>query len=283
MLYIENMIDLKKYFKIIGLEAPEPELSLKFLSMLVSSHLQAFRYQNTYLYREGKKPTDKRVSGGISLDAVYKLFVEQRQGGYCFQNTELLFGVLVQLGFNVERHLARVYNQPIATIDFKQADLKAFDHVVLIIRIDGADYIIDTGFANNSLREPLALEPGEQKLGPNKYRISQQGENWLLEMHIKDDQWLCLYKVVGASCSQEKVVSANEQLFKSPDNIPIRDGFNKIACITTEKRKFLVRFNDGTMFFKSFKAGRLYREKILESEESFNELAERKFSVNLGQ
>lgn len=277
------MFALNTYLQHLGFKREQVNSNFASLSLIVQKHLETFRYQNTYLYEQGllNKPT--RKPGKIDKDAIYQQLVVENTPGYCFQNIELLFYVLEEIGFNVSRHLSRVYNKSIDDINFAEASFKPYDHEVLSVVVEGKTYFLDTGFANNSLRQPLLLQLGEQQFQDDCYRISDHNHNYFLELQVKPKVWLCLYEVVAEPCNKQAIEKANEELFFSDYEIPIRDSFRKLAIVTPEKRKFLLTMKIGPTIFKSYKGNELYRQKEYGqvSDDALEQVAVSKFGLSL--
>src|SRR5690606_31469518 len=112
-------------------------------------------YSNQALYEQGLKPIKERAVQSLEIDDIFDELVIARRPSYCFQTTELLFQALCTLGFQVNRHLSKVCNVMTEKLDFEMLSRQQFSHDVLIIQLEEKKYLVDTGFANNSLRKPL--------------------------------------------------------------------------------------------------------------------------------
>lgn len=281
------MFKLGEYLKYIGLPNFKAEPTLETLTKITWHHLQSTKYQNIELFTEGRKNIENRGVKSVELAHVFQRLVENDKPGFCFQNAELLYAALTRLGFKVTRHVATVFNKSIKDIDWNQVDQMTPDHEVLFVNIDGHDYLVDTGLANNSLRGPLLIQLGEvsltnddslgqqnkilpdkQRLDQDRYRISKRNCNLALEMFIGKG-WLCLYQFCPTPCSLEKILMANDQLFKSPKMIVIRDEILKFACVTPRKRRFvLYDTREHTFLYKSFKPNGIKVRKLNDVQEA---------------
>jgi len=89
----------------------------------------------------------------LDLASLQQKLINERRGGYCFEQNSLLRAVLLALGFQVTLLAARVlWNLPSGTIAPRS-------HMVLGVNIDGEPYIADVGFGGLTLTTPLALTP----------------------------------------------------------------------------------------------------------------------------
>lgn len=270
---------LEKYLSTIKVNKETLTVSIESLSRICFSHLKAFPYSNRDIYHQGLIALNDRKPVPFNLDFIYNQFIEEKSPGYCFQTTELLFAALFELGFKVARHLSKVCNQSMENIEHGMLQKKCFDHDVLIVDIEGRHYLVDPGFANNSLRNPVELKEGEQIVAGDSYRLSKQEDNWYLEMGIKQDQWLCLYQFQAGSSTRDEIEEAHNRLFFDENHIPIRDDFQKYACVTEDKRKQLVLFKEnGSCFFKSFNKNQIYKQKTVNKEE-YDAVVQQKFTV----
>ena len=98
------MIDLEAYFARVGYDGPVAP-TLAVLNDLMSAHVQAIPFENL----------DVLLQRGIDLtpEALQRKLVDERRGGYCFEQNGLLLLVLGAIGFAVTPLSARVrYQRP---------------------------------------------------------------------------------------------------------------------------------------------------------------------------
>jgi|ERR1051326_2459885 N-hydroxyarylamine O-acetyltransferase len=100
--------------------------------------------------------------------------VRQRRGGFCYELNGAFAALLRALGFDVTMLSARVPRADGTTSP-------EFDHMTLLVRIDGERWIADVGFGECFLH-PLRLdERGEQRDPAGTFRIEQvDARDWLL-------------------------------------------------------------------------------------------------------
>lgn len=160
-----SRIDLPAYFARIGYSGlAEP--SIGTLQALHLAHATHIPFENL----------DVLLGRGVSLEleAIQRKLVGNRRGGYCFEQNALFSAVLEQLGFEVVRLLARVR--------LGTTRILPRTHMVLGVRVAGADWLADVGFGGWGLLEPIPLVAGrETRQGDWVLRLRREGAAWVLE------------------------------------------------------------------------------------------------------
>ncbi len=101
-------------------------------------------------------------------DGVLDKIVTRHRGGGCYEVNPALGLLLRALGYEVEVLPGRVYREDRLG--------PPFCHLVLRVRLDGEDWLVDTGFGRNS-RFPLRFaEPGPQADPHGEYTLSATGD-----------------------------------------------------------------------------------------------------------
>lgn len=133
-----ELYDVDEYLAAVGLDRAAP--SLDYLTRLTEAHVRTFPFANIDVLL-GRHP-------GVDPGSVATQLLRRRTGGYCLEHSQLLAGVLEQLGFTVQRRFgrARAVNNPRA-------------HLTVVVTLDGVDYLCDPGFGY-SIRHPLPLRDG---------------------------------------------------------------------------------------------------------------------------
>lgn len=87
----------------------------------------------------------------LDPDFIFEKLVYKHRGGGCSQINELLALVLSELGFKVERLMARVLygNSP--------GDFAVLAHKILLVKFDDKTWLCDTGFGGNGIIEPVSF------------------------------------------------------------------------------------------------------------------------------
>jgi len=148
--------DLQTYLDRIGLTGPvRPDLDT--LRAIHTAHAGAIPFENLDIQADPPRPIR------VDLDGVFAKLVTARRGGYCFEQNTLLGAALTAIGFQVRRCLARVvWSDP--------ANPGARTHLILMVTLDGVDWIADCGFGGFGLTTPLRVAPGEVQ--------DMYGEDW---------------------------------------------------------------------------------------------------------
>jgi len=167
---VNGAINLDAYFRRIGYEGPvEPTLDV--LNDLLTSHTRSVPFENLDVLLG--RPID------LSPDAVERKLVQQRRGGYCFEQNGLLLLVLEQLGFDVTPLSARVrYQRP-------RDVTPARTHLFLKVRIDGQPWVADVGVGGLSLSSAFRFDvEGEQATRHEPRRIIREDGRWFHQVRF---------------------------------------------------------------------------------------------------
>ncbi|XP_041669828.1 arylamine N-acetyltransferase 2-like [Cheilinus undulatus] len=151
-------MDVKKYLSRIGFSGPA-EPTLDVLWSLHLRHQLSVPFENLTIHSGGKIQLD--------LPVMYDKIVNQRRGGFCFENNGLFYWLLCQLGFQVTLLSGQVkspvtgyYSPP-------------FSHMVIMVSLEGKRWLCDVGYGTG-FPFPLSLETSDpQEQGHRAYRIRQ--------------------------------------------------------------------------------------------------------------
>lgn len=150
----------------IGMAGARVTLSLDFLARVQEQFVLSVPYENLDIL-DGKP---------ISLDAddIYEKIVTRGRGGYCFELNALLHHMLERMGFEVRSCFARFLRGE-REIPFRR-------HRIVVVTLDGADYMMDVGVGQVAPRFPLRLEAGlEQAQNGELYRFARDVSlGWVL-------------------------------------------------------------------------------------------------------
>jgi len=177
-----DVIDLAAYFSRIGYEGPVAP-TLAVLNDVMHAHVQAIPFENL----------DVLLRRDIDLtpDALHRKLVEQRRGGYCFEQNGLFLLVLGAIGFTVTPLSARVrYQRP---RDYTPART----HLFLRVEIDGAPWIADVGVGGLSLTSAIRLDrEGEQATRHEPRRIIRESGRFFHQVRF-GDEWQDVLEFTG--------------------------------------------------------------------------------------
>jgi N-hydroxyarylamine O-acetyltransferase len=167
------MIDLDRYLARIGLDGRPT------LEEVHRAHLTSIPFENLDPYR----------GVPISLataDLEHKL-VDQRRGGYCFEQNLLLKAACETLGWQVDMFLARV------RLGGAPGQSRPRSHLVLRVHADGTSWHADVGFGGGGPLEPLpfGLCAAHEQSGW-LFRVLQEGPELVLQT-VDGGDWIDLY------------------------------------------------------------------------------------------
>jgi N-hydroxyarylamine O-acetyltransferase len=167
-------MNTKAYLDRLGI-ASVANPGFDFLADLQLAHLLAIPFENfSVIWREPIVLDEERLVEKV---------VHRRRGGYCYELNGAFAWLLSQLGFQVTRISARVYNG--STREFGPE----FDHMALIVHLD-RDYLVDVGFGD-SARQPIPLPAGEAEDVSGRYRVrpAEDGGEILWLQQQGEDGW----------------------------------------------------------------------------------------------
>lgn len=177
------MSDLERYFRRIAFSGPRAP-TLDALNAICAAHTAAIPFENIDALL-GRAPL-------LAPAALRAKLVDQRRGGYCYEQNALLRDVLLDLGFEVTSLAARV-----VWMAAPEAPLRARSHMLLQVALPGAPppaYLVDVGFGGHLLGAPLRFEPGRAQQTPGGIeRITQDGECFTLEARLPAG-WAPVYR-----------------------------------------------------------------------------------------
>jgi N-hydroxyarylamine O-acetyltransferase len=173
------------------------------LAGLHRAHVAAIPFENA----------DVMLGRGIRVDlpSIADKLVRRGRGGYCFEHGQLLAAALVQLGYPVDRLLARVGGPH---------DTRS--HLVLRVHVDGQPWLADTGFGTG-LIEPLPLRDGapHDQFGWT-YRLRADGDHYWQLQERQGDGWAALYQFDDQPQYPADVLVANHFTSTYPDSSFVR-------------------------------------------------------------
>lgn len=168
---------IDSYFDLVGQPAPGGP-SLAGLARLQLGHIMAIPFENLNPLAGLKVPLD--------IPALLDKFTHRR-GGYCFEHNLLYRHALDTLGYRTTPLLARV------RVNAAPGTVTPRTHMLLLVEVDGEQWLSDTGFGKATPTAPLRLVPGLAQSTPHgTYRLVPEDEGYLLETDTGDG-WASLY------------------------------------------------------------------------------------------
>lgn len=180
----DQPMNIATYLRRIGYHGPLAP-TLPTLRQLHAAHLLAVPFENL----------DIHLERAIVLEeaALFDKIVGRRRGGFCYELNGLFAALLRTIGFPVALLSARVTRGD-------GGFGPEFDHMALLVQAEDPAtgqmprMLADVGFGD-SFREPLWLDdPGEQRQGASAYRVTRDGDDWLMEERGEGGAWQAQYR-----------------------------------------------------------------------------------------
>ena len=152
--------------------------ALETLQRLQFAHVQHIPFENL----------DILLGQPILLDheSIWNKLVVRNRGGYCFEQNRLLATVLENLGFQVTCLAGRV--------QMGSQQVRPKTHMLLMIQVEGEDWLADVGFGGESLLYPLRFKMDEvQSQFGWRYRIAAERDYYSLQS-MRPEGWFELYR-----------------------------------------------------------------------------------------
>ncbi len=197
------MVDPRAYLSRIGAETPRGPTA-KALRELHFAHLREVPFENLDIYRGVEIVLDR--------GQILKKVVDDRRGGFCYELNTAFHWLLTELGYRVTLLSAEVA-RPEGGFGIP------FDHMTLLVEIDGERWLSDVGFGDSFLH-PLRFVEGEVHEEPEyHYRLTWHESYWHLERAHRDrDDYEAQYRFTTASRLLADYRAGCEYHQKSPDS-----------------------------------------------------------------
>ena len=152
------------------------------LKLLQRRHLLSVPFENLDIHWNRKIV--------LNSESFYQKIIEEKRGGFCYELNGLFYELLSEIGYKSKIISARVSNG-------KGKFGAEFDHLTILTKIAGAEYLVDVGFGD-FIAKPLKFVLDVEQKDENgtflirKYAdqyfevVKKDGENWKSEFIFKD-------------------------------------------------------------------------------------------------
>lgn len=173
-------LDIPRYLQRLQLQAAPPA-TLAGLTLLQQRHNAHVPFETlTCLLRDAVP---------IDLDSVQRKLLDAQRGGYCFELNGAFLVLLQALGFDAHALSARVL------LSAAEGELTPRTHLLIRVRLDGEDWLVDTGFGSLTPTVPLRLqETAAQDTPHERYRLQRLDDGDYLLAASSGDDWRSLYR-----------------------------------------------------------------------------------------
>jgi N-hydroxyarylamine O-acetyltransferase len=196
------------------------------------------------------------------------MIVEGR-GGYCFEQNLLFGAVLGAVGFEVKSLAGRVlWKVP-------KNKILPRDHMALVVRVDGVNYLGDVGFGGNTMTAPLLMDLTDpQPTSHEMFRISRLGDQYILSIQIKG-VWQDMYQfgLEEYLLSDYQVISW--YLGNHPDSVFTKD---LMAARTLQNGRYTLKNNQFSIHQKDGTT----EKRTVQNHKELLSLLEHEFRINIG-
>lgn len=154
------------------------------------------------------------VSVSIEPEKNHEKVVNNRRGGYCFEVNALFATLLESIGFDVAYHGSRVWYgyDP-------NAGMRPRAHQILIVTIDGTEYLVDVSFGNGIIF-PLQLDTVEiQEQFGRYYRVMPDLKLGTKVEQRVSDSWMLLFSFTRETCYPQDYEVANFYAYRHKNSI----------------------------------------------------------------
>lgn len=128
-----------------------------------------------------------KKTDSITKENLTDKILKRYEGGLCYELNPLLHLFLLDNGFDTAMYYGRVHNGN---------EYGDKTHVMFLVKHEGKDYLMDTGFGSNLPLKPVPMS-GETSYSRNgAFRIIEEGDAHILEMNLSSGQkgWKNGYK-----------------------------------------------------------------------------------------
>lgn len=212
--------NLTDYLSRIGYEG-EVSPDVATITQLVQKQLRSIPFENTEVQAG-------RIPSMVPEDIVDKV-INRRRGGYCYEVNGVFAMALTAIGFEWYFAGARSMLYPTR---------RPKTHMVVIVRIEGRDYLCDCGFGGYALRSPIEIGTGEVVVQEgDRYRLELIDGEYVLGAMVQGE-WQRLYGFALQNQEWIEFTLANYFNATSPDTVFTQ---KKLAILQTPNgRKILV-------------------------------------------
>lgn len=254
-----HAVDIDAYFARVGYTGGR-EASLQNLREIVRRHTETIPFEDL----------NPLTGKAVDLDAValQRKLIDDRRGGYCFEQNLLLSNVLQQLGYHVTGLAARVmWNLPDAMVLPRT-------HMLLLVELAGEPCIVDVGFGGLTLTGVLRLQAGLEQTTPHEpFRFIRPATSFIMQAWVHSE-WCSLYSFDLQEQTQADYEVANWYTSAHPTSRFVN---NLIAARTLPDRRYAL-FN--TEFAVHHLNG-VTQRRILSSAAELRESLERDFLLQV--
>ncbi|MGW1258217.1 arylamine N-acetyltransferase family protein [Streptomyces sp. NPDC002513] len=185
------MYDTDVYLRKLGYDTGDgrPKPGLATLTALHKRHMEAIPFNSVGSLAVPTANGDQVDLVDFDEDATFDAVVAAGHGGSCVQVTRLFLRLLRDLGFDADLIAG-------TTAEGLESYGVEVEHMLLLARVDGADWLVDIGYAGPSFLEPLRLDgTGRDQVQHGcRYRLVEDGDGTLVQRRPRLGRWSTVYR-----------------------------------------------------------------------------------------
>lgn len=253
--------DIQGFLQRIEFDGPI-DGSLDCLAALKTAFLETVPFENIDIHIPRKiKLSPERAAAKI---------IGEKRGGFCYECNGLFHDILAASGYEVRMCSARMYKQETLS--------PPFEHMVLIVTLGGADYLVDVG-NGESVRAPLDLARQEISGTPEgkSYRLGRlEGALALFVQEQTDADWAPRFTFDPTPRSREEFADRCDYQQTSEDSVFTTQPLATLAL--ADGRRTLRGAH-----YKEQRAGKAEEERMLTDEAAYYACLDQKFDLTFLQ
>ena len=246
----------KEYLKRINTSFAD-NVSIDFLKQIHRAHLEEIPFENLDItFGE---------SIVLSPEKIYRKIVREHRGGFCYELNSCFDSLLTSLGFNTKKISAKVYNGGNYGPEF--------DHLCLIVDIEGTSYLVDVGFGD-LFQTPLPINGVVSIEDYSSYKVSQSGCSYILLKSSDEKTWIPQYKFT----LQEREICEFSDMCNYHQTSVDSSFTSKTVCTRLTKSGGRITLSNNK---KIETKGNTRHESVIPCLDSYTKLLKSDFGINL--
>lgn len=217
-------LDLDAYLARIGYAGPRTP-TMEVLRALCHAHVRSIPFE----LLDGPDG----ITPAIDPPGVFDKVVRRRHGGACMEVNNLFASLLTGLGYDVTPLAARPW------LPQERAYTDSADHMVLLVHLDGADWLVDVAYSQLTAVEPLPLDgtPGHERGW--SFRVRREGEEFVAERRGASGRWTPIHRFTREPRGEEHFHTIVDLYLNPANDSPIP---HTLMCsrVTDEGKVLLV-------------------------------------------
>ncbi|WP_160724802.1 arylamine N-acetyltransferase family protein [Bacillus sp. USDA818B3_A] len=214
-----------------------------------------------------------KTTSDLTKENVVDKILHKKEGGICYELNSLLYLYLTENQFDAFPARGVVFNH-----EKKDFHDLGRTHVTVLVKYDGAAFVVDTGFGGNLPLKPVPISGETVSSSNGEFRVRKMDTNfgdYVLEMKLnhKDTDWK-----IGYAFDLQKPIYDLSELNEIQSIIAEHpeSPFNKVPLLTRLTTNGNITLTNST--WTEWKDGAVSKEKI--GDKKFRELAKQHFGID---